>query len=386
MSVLSSAEKRMAEKLEERGNENSLRKLISPDSSFIDFCSNDYLGLARSENLLRLVEEEWRKLKSQKTTQLLGSGGSRLLAGNSSYAENLENELAQFYKGESGLFFNSGYAANAGIFSSIPKRGDTILFDELIHASVRDGIKMSQAKSWSFHHNDLSHLEELLKKAEGTIFVAAEAIYSMDGDECLLEEMVLLCEKYGAAFILDEAHSNGIYGENGEGLAVQKNMHERIFARLFTFGKAAGCHGAIVVGSEVMKNYLINFSRPFIYTTALPVHDLAVIKCAVNHFSGQKDLRKQLFSFVNYFRKKVGEYSSIQLLPSESAIQGILIGGNDKTRSVAAKCRENKMDVRAILSPTVPEGKERLRIIIHTFNHPLEMDELIKLIAEASKN
>lgn len=382
MTVNSSAEKRMAEYLDDRAANHSFRRLIPSDSSFTDFCSNDYLGLARSENLLREVEEEWRKLKSNATSQLIGSGGSRLLAGDSAYAEKLENELAEFYKSEAALLFNSGYAANLGLFSTLPRRGDTILYDELIHASVRDGIRLSAAKSWSFKHNDLSHLEELLKKSEGLIFVAAEAIYSMDGDACLLEGMVELCEKYGAHFILDEAHSNGLYGEKGEGLSVEKNLHQRIFARLLTFGKAAGCHGALVAGSAVLRNYLINFSRPFIYTTALPLHDLAVIKCAVNHFAKQNELRQQLFSFVNYFREKTKAHADLQLLPSESAIQGIVVRGNENVRRVAMKCRENKIDVRAILSPTVPEGEERLRIIIHAFNHPLEIDELIKLVAE----
>jgi 8-amino-7-oxononanoate synthase len=244
---------------------------------------------------------------------------------------------------------------------------------------------MSNAKSWSFRHNDVSHLEELLKKSEGTIYVAAEAIYSMDGNECRLEEIVLLCEKYGASLILDEAHSNGLYGEKGEGLAVEKNLQERIFARLLTFGKAAGCHGAIVAGSKELKNFLVNFSRPFIYTTALPVHDLAVIKCAVNYFSEQHATREQLFSFVNYFRTKAKEFS-IPVLPSESAIQGILIPGNENAKEAAEQCRKNKMDVRAILSPTVSLGKERLRIIIHAFNHPLEIDELIRSISVSLKD
>ncbi len=304
----------MAENLDERRITHSIRKLIPSDSSFTDFCSNDYLGLARSESLLKKVEAEWQKLKSLKTPQLLGSGGSRLLAGDSHYAEKLESELAEFYGAESVLLFNSGYAANLGLFSSLAKRGDTILYDELIHASVRDGIRLSPAKSWSFNHNDVNHLEELLKKAEGAVFVAAEAIYSMDGDECPMSEIVGLCEKYGASFILDEAHSNGLYGKKGQGLAVEKNLHTKIFARLLTFGKAGGCHGAAVAGSANLKNYLVNFSRPFIYTTALPVHDLAVIKCAVDHLEEQKEIRQQLFSFVNYFRKKANDYRSIHLL------------------------------------------------------------------------
>jgi 8-amino-7-oxononanoate synthase len=386
-----SAENRMAEKLEARNNSHSFRKLIPAESSLVDFCSNDYLGLARSEQLLHDVETEWKKLRAANTMQLLGSGGSRLLAGDSVYAATIEKEFAGFYKAASFLVFNSGYTANLALFSTIPRRGDTIIFDDLIHASVRDGIRMSYAKSRSFAHNDLAELEELLKKLsaaetkedhQGEIFVAAESVYSMDGDQCPLEEMVALCEKYNASLILDEAHSNGLYGENGEGLTVEKGLQDRIFARLLTFGKAMGCHGAGIAGSKILRDYLVNYARPFIYTTSLPVHDLAVMRCAVRSMNSKQALRKQVFSFVDHFKNKAKEYGSIKLLPSDSPIQGILIGGNQKTREVAAACRENNFDLRAVLSPTVPEGEERLRVIIHAFNHPIEIDTLLRVIAE----
>lgn len=378
-----SAENRMAEKLQQRVASHSFRQLVPANPNLIDFCSNDYLGLARSEELLRNVEAEWKKLKAAHTGQLVGSGGSRLLAGDSVYATQLEKEFAAFYQSEAFLLFNSGYTANLALFSAIPRRGDTIIFDDLIHASVRDGIHMSYAKSRSFGHNDLGELEEQLKKAEGEIFVAVESVYSMDGDQCPLEEMLDLCEKYNASLILDEAHSNGLYGENGEGLAVEKKLHERIFARLLTFGKAAGCHGAGVAGSKILRDYLVNYARPFIYTTSLPVHDLAVMRCAVQELAKKQELRKQLFSFVEYFRAKAKEYPAIKLLPSDTPIQGILIGGNKETRAVAQQCREKNFDLRAVLSPTVPEGEERLRVIIHAFNHPLEIDELLSTIAAA---
>jgi 8-amino-7-oxononanoate synthase len=377
------AENRMAEKLEARKNTHSLRRLIPADPTHIDFCSNDYLGLSRSSELLNETEAEWKKLKSAHPQQLIGSGGSRLLAGDSVYANELEKEFAAFYKSEDFLLFNSGYTANLSLFSAIPRRGDTIIFDDLIHASVHDGIRMSFAKSRSFSHNNMEELEEQLKKSEGELFVAAEAVYSMDGDQCPLEEIVELCEKYNANLILDEAHSNGLYGEKGEGIAVALGLQDKIFARLLTFGKAAGCHGAGVAGSKILKDYLVNYARPFIYTTALPVHDLAAMKCAVKNFSRQNELRKQLFSFVDYFREKAADYPSLQLIESKSAIQGILVSGNEKVRSVAAKCRENKFDLRAVLSPTVPEGQERLRVIIHAFNHPMEIDRLLEIVADA---
>ncbi len=379
----SGAESRMAEKLQIRKDSNSFRELTPSDSSLIDFCSNDYLGFARSGNLIRNVEKEWKRIKSENVNQLIGSGGSRLLAGDSVYAEALEKNLASFYKSQAFLLFNSGYTANLSLFSCIPQRNDTIIFDELIHASVRDGIKMSNAKSRSFSHNNLDELEDHLSKSEGEVFVSVEAVYSMDGDKCPLEKIVLLCEKYNASLILDEAHSNGLYGENGEGIAVSLNLQHRIFARLLTFGKAAGCHGAGIAGSKMLRDYLVNFARPFIYTTALPIHDLAVLKCAVDSFQKANEIREQLFTFVSYFRKKAAEYPSIQLLDSETPIQGIIVGGNQKTKEIANKCQLQKYDLRAVLSPTVPEGKERLRVIIHAYNHPIEIDELLRIIAES---
>src|ERR1041385_945912 len=174
------AESRMAEKLEARKKSHALRRLIPADPSHIDFCSNDYLGLSRSDELLKETEAEWKKVKSDHPHQLIGSGGSRLLAGDSFYATALEKEFSAFYKSEDFLLFNSGYTANLSLFSAIPRRGDTIVFDDLIHASVHDGIRMSFAKSRSFGHNNMEELEEQLKKAEGEIFVAAEAVYSME--------------------------------------------------------------------------------------------------------------------------------------------------------------------------------------------------------------
>lgn len=374
---------RLAEALEQRRQSNSLRRLSPPNPSFTDFCSNDYLGLARSSVVRDRVLQEWEKLSQENATQWLGSGGSRLLAGDSSYAEQLEKELAGFYRSEAGLLFNSGYAANTGLFSALPKKGDTVLYDELIHASVRDGLRMSAAKSWSFQHNDVVHLEALLRKAEGAVYVAAEAVYSMDGDECPLEAIVSLCEQYGAALILDEAHSNGLYGGEGEGLAVAKGLHDKIFARVMTFGKAPGCHGAFVAGSNDLRDYLVNFSRPFIYSTALPVHDLAVIHAAVNSFRVMHEARRKLSELIAYFRGNLSGKTHFELLPSASAIQAVLIPGNEEARAVAENCRKEKLDVRAILSPTVPAGEERLRIILHSFNTTAEVDQLIKVIAKS---
>lgn len=366
--------------LEERRSTDSFRSLLPSDSSLTDFCSNDYLGLARSPEFYRMVQDEWERFLAAHPLRINGSGGSRLLAGDSRYAHETEEEIAAFYKAETALLFNSGYAANTGIFSCLPARGDTVLYDELIHASVRDGIRLSPAKAWSFRHNDLAHLEELLIKAEGLKYVAAESIYSMDGDEVPLGEITGLCEKYGAHLILDEAHSNGLYGRNGEGIAVAAGLQDRVFARIYTFGKAGGAHGAAVAGSDLLRDYLVNFSRPFIYSTALPPHDLALIRSAVRYFPQAENLRQELQRLLACFRKR---FSAYDLLASGSAIQALLCPGNSSARNLASICRKAGFDLRAVLSPTVPAGKERIRIIVHAFNTDTEIDQLVKIIGES---
>src|ERR1035437_1896961 len=218
-----SANNFLSSALQKPQEQNALRKLII-NNSLTDFCSNDYLGFARSEELLDSTEFELSTFKphishlTSNISNLLGSTGSRLLAGNSAYAEELEKKIATFHNAEAGLIYNSGYDANVGLFSALGQKGDTIIYDELIHASVRDGIKLSSASAFMFRHNDISHLEERLKIAQGKIYVAVESIYSMDGDTALLKKISLLCKKYNANLIVDEAHATGITINNGKGV------------------------------------------------------------------------------------------------------------------------------------------------------------------------
>src|SRR5258708_29865889 len=227
----------------------------------IDFSSNDYLGLAKSRELFEIIQREIERI----ATPYNGATGSRLLSGNSELAERLEAKLAAIFHAQRTLLFNSGYTANLAVLSSLPQRGDTIIYDELAHACIKDGARLSLASRFSFKHNDLNDLEEKIKRSKGNIFIAVESIYSMDGDECPLEELTTLAEKYNAILILDEAHSTGSYGENGSGLAVQKKLEGKIAVRVYTFGKAIGVHGACVAGGGTFVNYLLQFTRPFYY-------------------------------------------------------------------------------------------------------------------------
>ncbi len=370
-----SADKFLNQSIQKRQEQNAVRKLVV-NNHLIDFCSNDYLGFARSGELKNKIVAEYAMLLEQ----LNGSTGSRLLTGNSTYAENLEKEIARFHNAEAGLIYNSGYDANVGLFSAILQKGDSIIYDELIHASIHDGIKLSFASAYLFKHNDLAHLEERLKIAQGIIYVAIESIYSMDGDDAPLKEITTLCKKYKANLIVDEAHATGITPNNGKGRVQQLNLEKEFFARVHTFGKALGCHGAIVLGNNLLCNFLINFSRSFIYTTALPVKSLVDIKQSYKLLEENNSSISKLHELINYFKNNIAGNKKIVLIKSDSPIQCIVVRGNSEVKELAIKLQQNGFDVRPILSPTVAKGQERLRICIHTFNTFEQIEELVQLI------
>lgn len=350
-------------KLKERAEKNALRSL-KLNEELIDFSSNDYLGLSR-----QLIKDiGWWST---------GSTGSRLLTGNNKVAEETEKIIAAFHQSEEALLFNSGYDANLGLLSSVPQRGDTILYDYLSHASIRDGIRLSYANSFSFQHNDLNDLKSRLQKAKGNIFVVTESVFSMDGDIAPLKEILDVCLQYNAHLIVDEAHATGVVGEKGEGLSQHLNIHHHIFARVHTFGKACGCHGAAVIGSAALKSYLINFARSIMYTTALPPHALKTIQHAYKSFPSMHAERKYLHQLIRIFQQSDIGYEK---LTSSTPIQGIIVAGNNAVKTLSDRLQQRGLDVRPILYPTVPEGKERLRIVLHAFNNEEELHELIEVI------
>ena len=362
----------ISESLQQRINDHSLRTLKS-ENSLIDFCSNDYLGFSRSKELKVLFNHELKNYPEYR----LGSGGSRLLSGNHSFTESLEHKIAISHDAESALIYNSGFDANLGLFASLPQRGDTIISDEFIHASIIDGIRLSHAIRYVFRHNDLSSLEQKLKLAKGKIFIVVESVYSMDGDEAPLKEIAKLARQFNAALIVDEAHAVGIFGESGRGLVNELGLCNEVFARTITFGKAMGTHGAAILGSSQLRSYLINFSRAFIYTTAAPFLNHLAIHCAYLYLKS-KDHQSDIHQRITLFRQSIK--SAIKLLDSRSAIQIIVVPGNDKARETARLIQQGGFDVRAILSPSIAAGSERLRICLHNHNSMTEIKNLCELI------
>lgn len=375
--------KKLSDKLHKRKADNAFRELSNTEL-LVDFSSNDYLGFSKSEAIFNQTHDY---LVGHNMKQN-GSTGSRLLSGNHNLYHLVETVLCEYHKSEAALIFNSGYDANLGFFSSVPQRHDIILYDEFIHASIRDGISMSHARAFKFAHNDLSNLDVLLKRHAETIldssisiYVVTESVFSMDGDSPDLETLVQLCTNYHAHLVIDEAHALGVFGNRGNGLIQELGLERQLFARIVTFGKALGAHGAAILGSEQLKTYLVNFSRSLIYTTALPPHSLATINSGYLELIKTKEIVK-LHENIHYFKSELQKKSlELYFINSQSAIQCAIIPGNDLVKQFAETMRHHGFNVKPILSPTVPNGQERLRFCIHSFNSKEEISEVLQLFA-----
>jgi 8-amino-7-oxononanoate synthase len=364
--------KSLQDKLQNRIENNSLRTL-SASNNLIDFASNDYLGFSKNNDIFQKTHQ----LLIEKNLEVNGATGSRLLSGNHELFEETENYIAKFHQSEDALIFNSGYDVNVGFFSAIPQRNDVILYDELCHASIRDGIQMSLAKAYKFKHNDFEDLENLLQKFKlqnTEIYIVTESVFSMDGDSPDLKKLVSVSEKYNANLVIDEAHALGIFGLKGEGLVQKLQLQDKFFARIMTFGKGLGCHGAVILGSTQLKHYLINFCRSFIYTTALPPHAIATILTSYKELEKSKSLIENLQENSIYFNTiiKISEFNS--------SIKSIVIPGNNNVKRAAQHLQENGFNVKPILSPTVPTGQERIRFCLHSYNSKEEIKSVLNLL------
>ncbi len=360
-------DKILQQRLDEKEALGLFRQLVKIENK-IDFSSNDYLGFSKLPELQSIPHNQLT----------VGSTGSRLVTGNSTIAEETEKIIAEFHNAESALIFNTGYMANVGLFCCIASKGDTIISDEYIHASILDGIRLGFATRFKFKHNDPVDLEKKMKLATGQIFVAIESIYSMDGDEAPLIEINDLCKKYNALLIVDEAHAIGVFGNKGEGLVCKYNLEKEVYATIYTYGKAVGLHGSSITGSNTLRNYLINHARSFIFATALPPHTYLQIQKAYQLLPFAD--RENLFKLIIHFRQSVEKIPGLKFIKSQSPIQGIIVGHSFQTKALSNKLIENGFFVKAILPPTVPNGTERLRICLHTFNTIEEIDELIHQI------
>ncbi len=368
---------KLQQKLDNRIAQNAYRKL-GDQHTITDFSSNDYIGFASSEAIFEKTHEFLTKNKIKTN----GATGSRLLSGNHSMYTIVEEQLNAVHATEASLIFNSGYDANLGFFSSVPQRGDVILYDEFIHASIRDGIQLSNAKSYKFKHNNIEHLEEMLlrfQQENSSVFVVTESVFSMDGDTPDLVSMAKLCNTTQAYFIIDEAHALGVFSD---GLVQELNLVNDVFARIITFGKGLGCHGAAILGGKDLINYLVNFARSFIYTTGLSPHALATIQTAYTYLKSKKgkELQFQLTENILFFKKET-QRLNLNFIESDSAIHCCIISGNEKVKEIASQLQKNGFHVKPILSPTVPKNQERLRFCLHSYNSKEEITNVLEQLA-----
>lgn len=355
-------------RLLQRKESGTLRQLRL-NTNEADFFSNDYLGMSRNKTFHKMMLET---IQSEPTL-LAGSTGSRLISGHTEEAYETESFLAQKHHAESALLFASGYIANLALFSCLPQREDTIIVDEYIHRSVHDGCSMSKATKWKFKHNNLEDLEAKLKQAKGLCFVAVESLYSMEGDFAPLTEIIELTNKFGASLIVDEAHAFGVFGY---GLIHQLGLQNSVFATLITYGKAMGAHGAVLLCSDLIKTYLINFGSPFIYSTALPDLIWKQIRMGYEFIDNHPSLSSNLQDKIRLFQ--------IQQIPTLSAtdspIQSFIVPDNKQLVNLKNSLSQQGLQTYAVYSPTVKLGTERLRICLHTFNKEEDILLLTQII------
>lgn len=346
---------------------------------FFDFSSNDYLGLSSKKELIDSVNEVF---------ELFGSGAvaSRLLSGDLAIHHELEELTASFKKKEDALIFNSGYQANVGIISALCGKNDVIFLDRLSHASLVDGALLSGAKIFRFSHNDLNHLELLLKKEREKFknaLIVTESVFSMDGDFAPLKEIVELKDRFSCEFLVDEAHATGVYGSEGSGLIEELGLTDRIELIMGTYGKALAVSGAYLASSKKIKEYLINSSRSFIYSTAMPAIVVSMIIKSIDICKKEHWRRDKVKNLASLFRGILKEAD----IPfkGDSQIVAVIIGDNQKTVNIANYLQNNKFWVLPIRYPTVPMGEARLRISFSS-NHTEDVTvSLAKGIIEAFK-
>lgn len=341
--------------LARRGRLRSLR-----ERSGIDFTSNDYLGLAESSELRQAAADAIARGVP------IGSGGSRLLRGNHAEHEALESEAAAYFGAETALYFGGGYVANFAIFSTLPQRGDLVVHDELVHASVHEGMRRGRADYISALHNDVDAFDDAIKRwraagGKGRPWISVESVYSMDGDSPNLNELFAVADRHEAMIVIDEAHSTGVLGPDGRGLAASFEGRDNVLT-LHTCGKALGTVGGFIVGPKVIRDFLVNRSRPFIFATAPSPLIAAVTRASLRISRTDSTRRERLANLVEFAGRELRQRCNIE--PSGSHILPVVIGADQAAVALAAALQRRGFDIRAIRPPTVAEGTARLRIAL----------------------
>jgi len=343
----------------------------------VDFASNDYLGLAQAPRLRAAVADALARGVA------VGSGGSRLLRGNDPEHEALEAEAAAFFGCESTLWFSAGYAANVALIATLPQREDLVIYDELIHASVHEGLRLTRARTAMAAHNDADAFATLAaqwraKGHTGRLWLCVESLYSMDGDRAPLDDLAAVAERHGAILVIDEAHATGVFGPDGRGLAAHLDGRADVIV-LRTCGKALGCEGALVCGPRVMRDFLVNRGRPFIFSTAPSPLMASAVREALRICADEPERRAALSALIDHAARRLGPLGASV---SGSQVMPLILGDDARTMAVAARLQATGFDVRGIRPPTVPAGTSRLRISLTLNATPADVDALAATLEE----
>jgi 8-amino-7-oxononanoate synthase len=349
--------------LEERGR---LRRLALPAG--YDFTSNDYLGLADSQDLKEAVR------RALDRGVAIGAGGSRLLRGNTSEHESLEADAAAFVGSETALYFSSGFSANYALFAALPQRGDLVVHDALIHASAHDGMRAGRAEIVKAAHNDANAFEAKILAwraagRKGRPWIAVETLYSMDGDRAPLHDLAAVAERHDGILVIDEAHATGVFGPDGRGLGAWLEGRANVVS-LHTCGKALGAAGALLCGPRIFRDFMVNHSRPFIFSTAPSPIIAASVRAALQLCKEQPQRREQLAALIAFANAAIKTRCGVA--PSGSQIIPVIVGSDKRATALASAIQGYGYDIRAIRPPTVPEGTARLRIAL-TLNTSIEL-------------
>ncbi|MEQ1719209.1 MAG: 8-amino-7-oxononanoate synthase [Hyphomicrobium sp.] len=370
---MSASHERALEALVRRGRLRTLEPARG-----LDFASNDYLGLANSSVLRAGVS------KALERGVAIGAGGSRLLRGNNHEHEALEAEAASVFRAESALFFGGGFVANTALFSTLPQRGDLVVFDELIHASVHEGLRLSKAEAKAFCHNDASACDGAIRDwrsggGSGRVWIAVETLYSMDGDRAPLGDLRDVAARHDAILMLDEAHATGVFGDGGRGLGAALEGLPNVIS-LHTCGKALGVSGALVLGPAIFRDFLINRARAFIYATAPSPLVAAAVRAALTISANEPQRRDALQARIKVASSLLT--TKLGLTPSGSQIQPIIVGSDTRAVALAGALQRRGFDIRAIRPPTVPEGTARLRMTLTLNTNGAAISDLIDALSQ----
>jgi 8-amino-7-oxononanoate synthase len=357
-------------------NDDRLRS-ITPRAG-IDFSSNDYLGLAGASRMRKAISA------AVESGTPIGAGGSRLLRGNCAEHESLEAEAARFFGAEAAVFFASGYTANFAVLTTLPQRGDLLVLDRLVHASIHEGARAGRAGFRFSAHNDPNSIEDVIRTwrsagGTGRIWIVAESLYSMDGDFAPLEALIAIAERHEAFLMVDEAHATGVYGEQGRGLAAAYEGRENLVV-VHTCGKALGAAGALVTTAKVLRDFIVNRCRPFIFSTAPSPLMAVAVQEALSILRDEPGRQQRLTRLIAFAHREIGARQGWQL--SGSQIMPFVIGDNARAMALAGALQARGFDIRGIRPPTVPPGTARLRISLTNNVDERDVRAMLAALAE----